>query len=882
MTLVEITAALVRTTLATSAATLLAWTLLRLLKVNSPRIHRTAWLLVIAQGWLVLPWTIEIKTPLPPPTTTPSQVSRDAEAERATPAPTHHRSAHHPPLNSAAQTPALPTPFPLAPIAINAWLLGGAILIAINLRRYLQVLRTLPLGSPPNDATWQAEWHAARASAKLRRRHSVDLRITTNLGPLLHWAPWAYFILVPRELWTTLAGPQRQAILRHELAHLSRGDLWKSLAIRALALPQWFNPCAWLAIRRFDEAAEWACDDAAAASHEGPLAFANSLLASAEFAATPLFGGAPAARGALARRIHRLVSPRFKEESKMKLLLVPTLLAAVTLAQVVRIEAIAAETPPLAGEAIQTPAAASQVAPSIAEQQQTFDQLAKEFEEFAKLPYVIEPPDIVSLRISRSFPKETSRKEPLSYADLPQFKITECMHADPHYHLVDMAGCIQLSKIISINIAGMTLKEAEDAIQREFESQTAEGEVKARLAVAQFNSKVYYVIASGHSLGDEVTRSPIPYPIDGKENVAKALATLSGNTDRPIGSKQLATASITLRRPAPNGRGRERVFPIVWNPSTQAPTPLTNHHLQPGDRLLVDFSSPEANATKTPVNVKPPAEVSTRSAYYDPIAETSPPIENKRKKSVPKPPPVRIEVSPALRYGVEVAPPPASERIDVDPAYQIQPYDTFNAVIHRPHRPAYVLHWDAKYNAQYIVNSAGEIRLSHDLDELHIAGKTAGEACKAMERQLESLFPDCSVNIEFVALASEMFTVSIQYADGTEVAAGRASADRLSKVLLTSGKLISSYGVKTTVELHRGKPRKFDQTAAILPVTWDPTTNAPTRGTDYTALPGDRLVVTIPRDADVSTYRGELQFLLALQQGRQPLHFANPRSIPRQ
>src|SRR5690606_8638391 len=78
-----------------------------------------------------------------------------------------------------------------------------------------------------------------------------------------------------------------------------------------------------------------------------------SLLQSAEYAVAPYPASAPAARGVLTRRIHRLVSPRFKEESKMKLLLVPLLLVLAGVAQTIRIERVVAE------EAPQSPASRS-------------------------------------------------------------------------------------------------------------------------------------------------------------------------------------------------------------------------------------------------------------------------------------------------------------------------------------------------------------------------------------------------------------------------------------------------------------------------------------------------------------------------------------------
>ena len=94
-------------------------------------------------------------------------------------------------------------------------------------------------------------------------RRPIPLRVTDQLGPMLCRLPAGYRLIVPAWLWQRLDPSERQAILRHELAHFTRGDLWKSLAIRALALPHWFNPFAWWAVRTFDECGEWACDDVA-------------------------------------------------------------------------------------------------------------------------------------------------------------------------------------------------------------------------------------------------------------------------------------------------------------------------------------------------------------------------------------------------------------------------------------------------------------------------------------------------------------------------------------------------------------------------------------------------------------------------------------------
>jgi protein involved in polysaccharide export with SLBB domain len=438
MTSHDLAFALLRTTLVTSAAAWVAALLLAWLKVDSPRTHRVAWLLVVAQGWLLIPWTYEIET-LPPP---PPPAAQVVEMPRA------FVSMEPTDVTFVAARPheEPPAPFPIAAVSIFAWFLGAAVFTLFAAVRYATIVRTLPRGEALDDPQWQREWrravrcltlkatgsagglpsprgsrrawwqikplgrhapvrvgmrtllkhmltrtrachpnsssshrvpcfrprkHASRVPCFRPRKHAVpriDFRLTTNLGPLVAFIPWRYLLLAPRPLWTALTSPERTAILRHELAHIRRRDLWKSLAFRILALPQWFNPLVWLAARRFDEAAEWQCDRAAVGRRataarglaRNQTTLASSLLRTAELASLkrpprtlgflaavpPYRPSTPNRRTALARRIERLVTPRLKEESLMKRLALPALLALVAAAQLIRIEHVAAQNPP--------------------------------------------------------------------------------------------------------------------------------------------------------------------------------------------------------------------------------------------------------------------------------------------------------------------------------------------------------------------------------------------------------------------------------------------------------------------------------------------------------------------------------------------------------
>jgi len=75
------------------------------------------------------------------------------------------------------------------------------------------------------------------------------------MGPVLCRLPGGWELLLPLDLWRRLTPAGRLAVLRHELAHLKRADAWKSLLVRLLAVPHWFNPAAWWAVHKFDEAA---------------------------------------------------------------------------------------------------------------------------------------------------------------------------------------------------------------------------------------------------------------------------------------------------------------------------------------------------------------------------------------------------------------------------------------------------------------------------------------------------------------------------------------------------------------------------------------------------------------------------------------------------
>lgn len=79
-------------------------------------------------------------------------------------------------------------------------------------------------------------------------------------GPALLWALRST-LLLPPDFMQRFNRRQRSLILRHELAHLRRGDVFWNLLAELAATLLWFHPLMWLALSRFRLDQELACDE---------------------------------------------------------------------------------------------------------------------------------------------------------------------------------------------------------------------------------------------------------------------------------------------------------------------------------------------------------------------------------------------------------------------------------------------------------------------------------------------------------------------------------------------------------------------------------------------------------------------------------------------
>jgi len=573
---------LARTTVCTTLAALTTLLLLPALGVRSTRIHRTAWVLVILQGWILIPLTFTVSVP----SVIQLQQLPDTSITRSEPLLT----VYSPTIPQAVKQSSWQRVGKQT--ATAAWLLGTLAVLGFYIKRYYSLFAHVPIGSVPESREWRNEWR--EATGTISPQTKVHFRVTSRVGPLLCFVPFVYLVLVPRLLWASLSRDDRIAILRHELAHLNHGDLWKNVAIRILALPQWFNPLAWLAVRRFEEAGEWACDEEVlATSNLANTGYANTLLRVAGFSADAPCGAVAASGGVLTRRVTRLLSSSDKEVSKMKNLAIPLLLLAVAAGQAIRIESVLGEEPA-------KPAAVETRAEAVAK--------------WREEPYRIEPPDVLSIELTwNDFDVEFEG----SRLQATKLHVNDNLPVGPD-------GTIGLGGFLGqIYVAGMTVEEVKKAVVEKLSERYGIPQVKVEVAI--YNSKVVYVIEKTNA-GDFAAR--IPHPGPGPLRVLDALASRSNQFQ--------AFDDIVRVYVMPTSSPADRLE-VDLDALSSGNNDSANFELLPGDRVFV-LTNAEADEAKEPTPATPPTAVQ-QGAYYAPAHPASPvlpnPVKYPEKHSAP-------------------------------------------------------------------------------------------------------------------------------------------------------------------------------------------------------------------------------------------------------
>lgn len=159
-------------------------------------------------------------------------------------------------LKASAEDEAPPSPLWavlwLGGVGVGAVVLGGSALALRRLRGESHMVV---------DATMQ-RCFVEEAGALQLELPAECLRMSTACAVPMTWGISRKTVLLPKEAaeWTEA---RLRLVLRHELAHIARGDVLTTLLTTAGALLLWFHPLVWVALRASARAREQACDDVA-------------------------------------------------------------------------------------------------------------------------------------------------------------------------------------------------------------------------------------------------------------------------------------------------------------------------------------------------------------------------------------------------------------------------------------------------------------------------------------------------------------------------------------------------------------------------------------------------------------------------------------------
>ena len=139
-------------------------------------------------------------------------------------------------------------------------------------------------------------------------------------------------------------------------------------------------------------------------------------------------------------------------------------------------------------------------------------------------------------------------------------------------HLIGPDGTINLGTYGSVYVAGLTIQEAKEAIEKHL-AQYLEAPLVS-VDVYAYNSKVYYVITEGAGFGDNIQR----FPVTGNETVLDAISQVQGLS-------RLSSKNIWIARPSP--AGCDQMLPVRWDEIVSGGGVRTNYQVLPGDRVFI-------------------------------------------------------------------------------------------------------------------------------------------------------------------------------------------------------------------------------------------------------------------------------------------------------
>ena len=151
------------------------------------------------------------------------------------------------------------------PAAVLMILLIAGVLRLFVLRARAEILM---------DESWLRA--LVRAQHRMNFKHGTALLVSKEVDSPLSWGLFRPTIVLNDK--AAGAVTQAEAIIAHELAHVSRSD-WLRLVLGRIAVALfWFNPLVWILFRHSHQLSEEAADDAVLAANVGSVEYASLLV----------------------------------------------------------------------------------------------------------------------------------------------------------------------------------------------------------------------------------------------------------------------------------------------------------------------------------------------------------------------------------------------------------------------------------------------------------------------------------------------------------------------------------------------------------------------------------------------------------------------------
>jgi beta-lactamase regulating signal transducer with metallopeptidase domain len=171
----------------------------------------------------------------------------------------------------ADQVPPLLTPETVATVLYMVPATVLMILLATGILR-LFVLRARA------EILMDSGWHRALAHAQRRMcfKHGTALLVSDEIDSPVSWGLLRPTILLNSK--AVSSASTAEAIIAHELAHVTRFDWLRLMLGRAAVALFWFNPLVWILFRQSHQLSEEAADDAVLAADIDSTEYANLLI----------------------------------------------------------------------------------------------------------------------------------------------------------------------------------------------------------------------------------------------------------------------------------------------------------------------------------------------------------------------------------------------------------------------------------------------------------------------------------------------------------------------------------------------------------------------------------------------------------------------------